>query len=112
MKRDEKSQEKAPQVIQNSIKSSSPKGSRSYSTSVRRQQEAMIRFEDTGIETQGHKFGLPELPLQSNLNIKHRYDPVIHQVTNLIMQDGKLSVAQRVCSSVSRLISHSPYSIS
>ena len=104
LKRDEKGQEKAPQVIQHSMKASSPTGSRSYSTSARRQQEAMIRFEDSGIETQGHKFGLPELPLQSNLNMKHRYDPVVHQVTNLLMRDGKLSVAQRVRSSVSLFI--------
>ena len=60
----------------------------------------MISFEDAGIESQGHKFGIPELPLQSNANIKHRYDPVIHQVTNLLMRDGKLSVAQRVWLSV------------
>lgn len=60
----------------------------------------MIRFEDAEIETQGHKFGLPELPLPSSANMKHRYDPVVHQVTNLLMKDGKLSVAQRVCESV------------
>ena len=30
--------------------------------------------------------------------MKHRYDPVVTQVTKLIMQDGKLSVAQRVWS--------------
>ena len=28
--------------------------------------------------------------------MKHRYDPVVVQVTNLLMQDGKLSVAQTV----------------
>ena len=61
----------------------------------------MISFEDTGIETQGHIFGLPELPIQSQSNLKHRYDPVVHQVTNLLMRDGKLSKAQRVSSSVS-----------
>ena len=53
-------------------------------------------FEDDQIETHGHKFGLPELPIQSTANMKHRYDPIIVQVTNLLMQDGKLSVAQRV----------------
>ena len=56
----------------------------------------MISFEDTGIETEGHKFGLPELPLKSDAHIKYRYDPVVKQVTNLLMEDGKLSVAQRV----------------
>ncbi|KAL9098404.1 MAG: hypothetical protein Q9187_009669 [Circinaria calcarea] len=55
----------------------------------------MISFEDAGIETQGHKFGLPELPIPSTSHMKHRYDPVVQQVTNLLMKDGKLSVAQR-----------------
>jgi small subunit ribosomal protein S7 len=50
---------------------------------------------------QGHKFGLPELPIPSNHNLKHRYDPVVSQVTNLLMKDGKKSVAQRVSSSFS-----------
>lgn len=44
----------------------------------------------------GYKFGLPELPLASEKNMKHRYDTVVTQVTNLIMKDGKKSVAQRV----------------
>ena len=64
----------------------------------------MITFEDTGIETQGHTFGLPELPLQSQLHMKHRYDPVVQQVTNLLMRDGKLSKAQRVSPSVPLLL--------
>lgn len=45
--------------------------------------------------SQGHKFGLPDLPLPSNMHKDYRYDPVVKQVTNLMMQDGKLSVAQR-----------------
>jgi small subunit ribosomal protein S7 len=49
----------------------------------------------------GHKFELPELPLPSSSNLKYRYDPVVSQVTNLLMKDGKKSVAQRVGSSVS-----------
>jgi hypothetical protein len=44
----------------------------------------------------GHKFGLPELPIPSTDNMKHRYDPVVVQFTNLMMKDGKLSVAQTV----------------
>jgi small subunit ribosomal protein S7 len=43
-----------------------------------------------------HKFGLPTLPIPSNANLKYRYDPVVTQVTNLMMKDGKKSVAQRV----------------
>merc|ERR1711977_268547 len=44
----------------------------------------------------GHKFGLPDLPLPSDGNLKYRYDPVVSQVTTLLMKHGKLSVAQRV----------------
>ncbi|KAH8668152.1 ribosomal protein S7 domain-containing protein [Tricladium varicosporioides] len=43
----------------------------------------------------GHKYGIPELPLPPNANLHHRYDPVVEQVTNLLMRHGKLSVAQR-----------------
>ena len=49
----------------------------------------------------GHKFGLPELPIPARAHLKHRYDPVVHQVTNQLMQHGKLSVAQKV-----RLLAH------
>jgi len=44
----------------------------------------------------GHKFGLPTLPLPSQNHMKHRYDPLVEQVTNLLMKDGKKSAAQRV----------------
>lgn len=47
--------------------------------------------------TIGHKHGLPTLPIPSTNNLKHRYDPLVMQVTNLLMRDGKKSVAQRVC---------------
>ena len=59
----------------------------------------MISFEDDAVETQGHEFGLPKLPIESMANLKYRYDPVIKQVTSLLMVDGKLSKAQRVGSS-------------
>lgn len=48
------------------------------------------------IESVGHKFGLPALPLESQNHMKHRYDPLVEQVTNLLMRDGKKSAAQRV----------------
>lgn len=90
--------------MQEELKASSPKGSRSYSTSIPRRAQAMINPESTEVQNQGHIFGLPELPLPSASHLKHRYDPVIHQVTNLLMQDGKLSKAQRVRPSVPLLI--------
>jgi small subunit ribosomal protein S7 len=51
---------------------------------------------ETEVNTDGHKFGLPELPIPSELHMKYRYDPVVKQVTNLIMKHGKLKTAQRV----------------
>jgi hypothetical protein len=44
----------------------------------------------------GHKFPLPTLPLPSKMHVKHRYDPLLVQLTRLLMKDGKLSKAQRV----------------
>lgn len=44
----------------------------------------------------GSKFDLPMLPLPAGSHLKHRYHPVLHQFTNLLMRHGKLSAAQRV----------------
>ena len=46
----------------------------------------------------GHKYELPNLPLPSDMRMKHRYNPVVVQITKLLMRDGKLSKAQRVSS--------------
>ncbi|KAL8659905.1 MAG: hypothetical protein Q9226_000199 [Calogaya cf. arnoldii] len=93
LKRNKGSQEKAPQVMKEPIQP--PSGTRSFSTSTRPRQEAMISFEDSGLQTAGHKFELPALPLAANMHLKYRYAPIVKQVTNLLMRDGKLSVAQR-----------------
>lgn len=47
-------------------------------------------------DVEGHKYGLPDLPLPSEKHAKHRYDAVIVQITKLLMKDGKLAKAQRV----------------
>ncbi|GAB7364093.1 hypothetical protein MBLNU230_g4645t1 [Neophaeotheca triangularis] len=54
--------------------------------------EASTDIQET---TPGHKFPLPELPLPANLGKDYRYDPIVSQVTNLLMRDGKLAAAQR-----------------
>jgi hypothetical protein len=61
--------------------------------------QAMEDFmEEEGLEEdEGHKFGLPTLPLPPGSNLRKRYEPIVEQVTKLLMKDGKLSVAQRVC---------------
>ena len=56
--------------------------------------------EDSAVESQGHIFGLPALPMPRTAHLKHRYEPIVQQVTGLIMKSGKLGVAQRVRSSV------------
>ena len=108
LERDEKAQEKAPKVFQDQADPSKPKGTRSYSTAARRSAQIQAMNNPVSLESQppGHIFGLPELPLPSTAHIKHRYDPVIKQVTNLLMQDGKLSVAQRVRPSVPLFLTH------
>ncbi|KAL8858067.1 MAG: hypothetical protein Q9178_005392 [Gyalolechia marmorata] len=95
LKRDETSQKKVPKVLQEQIQPSSPNSTRSFSTWARSRQEAIISFEDSGLQTTGHKFELPALPLAPNMHLKYRYAPIVKQVTNLLMRDGKLSVAQR-----------------
>lgn len=98
MKRDEKSQEKAPKVMQEQVQSTSAKGTRAFSTSAHPRHEAMVGSEDSGVESSasGHIFDLPALPLPANMHLKYRYAPIVKQVTNLLMRDGKLSVAQTV----------------
>lgn len=53
--------------------------------------------QSAGDVTLGHKFPLPEKPYPEGFNMKKRYHPVLEQITRLLMRDGKLSVAQRVC---------------
>ena len=110
--RDETGKGNAPQVLQDSVKPINTKGSREFSTYARRmaeltaaeipdslQPEDIFRLTQPPIKVAGHKFGLPELPIPARAHLKHRYDPVVQQVTNLLMQHGKLSVAQKVRSS-------------
>jgi small subunit ribosomal protein S7 len=122
LEREKKTAEQAPQVMQESMKNgqgaanAKPSGSRTFSTYARRQQgdlsqsvsafdASMIPSEeqratfaaDTTVPTLGHKFPLPDRPLGPNENHqdKYRYDSIVNQVTNLIMQDGKKAAAQR-----------------
>lgn len=52
-----------------------------------------LKLHDPSVE--GHKFGLPELPIPPDANFKYREDTLVTQVTNLLMKDGKKGVAQR-----------------
>lgn len=99
-------------MMQDALKSkanSPPKGSRSYSTTTTPiggngggngggLDMGLVGFNPpfTTPETPGLKFGMPTLPLPKDGHVKHRYDPVVDQVTNLLMRHGKKSIAQRV----------------
>lgn len=93
-------------LLQEEWKQSSPRRLRHFSTYSKLGLEALATSENQAV-SQGHIFDLPALPLPPNSNLKHRYDPIVKQFTNLMMRDGKLSKAQRVCQSVP-LISRKP----
>lgn len=125
LENEKKIREQAPQVMQDSMKNgqgaanAKPSGSRSFSTFARRQEgdlsqsgpvdldasmipsteqrDAFAAEAETTVPALGHKFPLPERPLGPNENHqdKYRYDSIVNQVTNLIMQDGKKAAAQR-----------------
>jgi small subunit ribosomal protein S7 len=108
VKGDKSAEEKLPKVMKDAIKSkpsSTPSGSRSYSTMVTPTggsagfDPALMAFNPTSAAptTPGLKFHMPTLPIPKDAHVKHRYDPIVEQVTNLLMRDGKKSVAQRVC---------------
>jgi small subunit ribosomal protein S7 len=120
---DKKAQEHLPKVMKDALKK--PSGTRSFSTSAFQRQDTSL----SGMESEssvdpsiiesgtsvlsnpattetakpGVKFGLPALPLPSELNRHHRYDPLIEQFTGVIMRHGKKGVAQRVITLVPTL---------
>ena len=103
LNRDEESKEKAPEIIKEEIDGKNASETTSFDNLLALGQIENIAAGGHGTDpvSLGHKYGLPELPIPPNANLKYRYDPVVSQVTNLLMKDGKLSVAQRVGSSVS-----------
>jgi len=99
LERDEESKEKAPQVIKeemNDTKANAAENT-SFANLLALGQMHNIAAGGHGTDpvNMGHKFGIPDLPLPADGNLKYRYDPVVSQVTTLLMKHGKLSVAQR-----------------
>ena len=121
--RSDKAKENAPQVVKDELQGDGlgkhpnvspssgakvPSGSRSYSTTARRRALTIIPGDGFNPEISkptGHIFPLPQLPLPSHLHMRHRYEPIVEQMTNLFMRDGKKATAQRVSS----LYLHSPF---
>ncbi|ESZ94665.1 hypothetical protein SBOR_4916 [Sclerotinia borealis F-4128] len=101
LKRDQEGKDKAPEVIKEDIKDASSASALSQDISfanllaLGRLGHLENGANPNDLTIDGHKFGLPELPIPSDHNMKHREDPVVSQVTNMIMQHGKKSVAQR-----------------
>lgn len=94
----------------------SPPNKRSYST------EATPMSTDAGTETPaeilsmsleeplpvGAKFPLPTLPIPARGHLKHRYSPLMVQVTNFLMRNGKKATAQSVMDHVLSILRTKP----
>ncbi|KAL9091675.1 MAG: hypothetical protein Q9165_004751 [Trypethelium subeluteriae] len=107
---DQSAQEKMPKVVKDEIKSSSPKGSRSFSTSARRPAEAILQTTAAQQEPAipGTESLIPGIRIPADYRLRQRYDPLVHQVTNLLMRDGKLGVAQRNMAEILNRLRTSP----
>lgn len=102
LERTEEGKEKAPGVIKEDINGGSKADAADATTfanllALGQMENIASGGHGNDMVTIGHKHGLPTLPIPSTNNMKHRYDPLVTQVTNLLMRDGKKSVAQRVC---------------
>lgn len=134
---DKKARENAPQVMQDSMKdgkgaaNAKPSGSRSFSTFARRRSEGLsaqsgspdidpsmipsseqraVYAAETNVPAVGHKFPLPELPLGPCAHHKnrYRYEKIVDQVTNMIMEHGKKATAQRNMAHVLNVLRTAP----
>ncbi|EAW08299.1 mitochondrial 37S ribosomal protein uS7m [Aspergillus clavatus NRRL 1] len=110
LQRDEEALKHMPKVMQDQLKRSS--GTRSFSTFTRRYQPelqgqdlpdpsaAVVANMISQVNQEvaelhpGLKFPAPET-LPKTENFRTRYDPLLDQFTKLLMQDGKLSKAQK-----------------
>jgi small subunit ribosomal protein S7 len=110
MERDKEFRDKAPEILKKE-KSEPPKAEGTSQASASEAAEnvtfdnllALGKLEHVSngghaseVTNPGYKFKLPDLPLPPGMNQKSRYDPIIEQVTKLLMKDGKLSKAQTV----------------
>ncbi|KAK1970571.1 30S ribosomal protein S7 [Colletotrichum sublineola] len=71
----------------------------------------VAKAETVQVATQeplSHKFPLPKLPLPPHSHLKSRYHPVLDQLTNLMMRDGKKAQAQRNMAMVLNFLRTSP----
>lgn len=122
--------ENAPQVLKDETSPAS--GKRSFSTLARRMQPELTGlpptpeldvsmlptasqradYASTSLPSlqqgPGHNFPLPELPLPPRLMRKFRDEPIVTQLTKLLMRDGKLARAQRNMSHILTVLRTNP----
>ncbi|KAK3402199.1 ribosomal protein S7 domain-containing protein [Sordaria brevicollis] len=70
--------------------------------------EIAYGVKTANVSLEGHKYGLPTLPLPSELHHKYRYSEVVNHATKLLMKDGKLSKAQRDMAMILNYLRSSP----
>ncbi|KMU77699.1 hypothetical protein CISG_01456 [Coccidioides immitis RMSCC 3703] len=116
LKRDKDALKNMPKVLRDEIAAKNNSGSRSFSTYTRQRQQDMQNSvvepsaaavaemiaaagEIATLEKKGYKFDPPSTDLPRSENLKRRYEPLVDQFTKMLMKDGKLSLAQKVCSS-------------
>ncbi|KAL3423774.1 37S ribosomal protein S7, mitochondrial [Phlyctema vagabunda] len=110
LERDEEGKENAPEVIKEDIENAETESASTDNLLALAQMQAIANGSGRIMDpiTEGHKFGLPELPIPSQNHMHHRYNEVVDQVTNLMMEHGKLSAAQRNMSYVLNHLRTSP----
>ncbi|KAK8254240.1 30S ribosomal protein-like protein S7 [Phyllosticta capitalensis] len=119
IKKDKEAQKHLPKVIRDSLESSAPSGSRSFSTSAVTRQEMGQQMEpadaalplefpnETGVQAfsenlfvtplneQGLKFAPVPMPMPAEDRLKSRLDPVVSFFTNMLMKHGEKAAAER-----------------
>ena len=69
---------------------------------------AAMPTPDDSADRPGHKFPLPSRPMPHNANRSRRYEPIVEQLTGLLIIDGKKARAQRWMAAVLSTLRSSP----
>ena len=84
----------APGELDDALLATFDAASLSRGNQTQHEDELQTISENVDEAGRSYKFPLPTLPLPRDAHKDHRYDPVVKQVTNLLMRHGKLGVAQ------------------
>jgi small subunit ribosomal protein S7 len=129
LKEEKDTRQHAPEVLKQDVKAGSsgakpdtdPSGKRSFSTMARRRMEVephatapmdpailnSFRTSSREVSTQdsGLKFPTPVTPLPQ---MKNRHDPIVTQLTNLMMRDGKKAKAENDMATILSILRTNP----